>query len=159
MSIHKLSRRGARRLAIQAQLLDATPPGDLVNVVTALTFLQLDPTSAIAPSADLVAWSRLKGDYHRQDLRNALEKDRSMFEYRAMVRPMADLVNLRPLMDEWPREDRPRRWLEDNAAFRGGRPGTVAARRTAAVTRDRGHQPSALAVDGVDEQPQCDTDA
>lgn len=119
MSIHKLSRRGARRLAIQAQLLDATPPGDLVNVVTALTFLQLDPTSAIAPSADLVAWSRLKGDYHRQDLRNALEKDRSMFEYRAMVRPMADLVNLRPLMDEWPREDRPRRWLEDNAAFRG----------------------------------------
>lgn len=42
-----------------AQGLDATRAHDLLAVVGRLTFLQLDPTAAVAPSADLVAWTRL----------------------------------------------------------------------------------------------------
>ena len=44
---------------MRAQLLDAPRPTDLLAVVQRLTLLQIDPTAAIAPSADLVAWSRL----------------------------------------------------------------------------------------------------
>src|SRR5207237_3808961 len=59
VSVHRLTRAQARRIAIRAQLLDARRPTDLLEVVSHLTFLQLDPTPAIAPSADLVAWTRL----------------------------------------------------------------------------------------------------
>ena len=44
---------------MRAQLLDAPRPTSLLAVVERLTLLQIDPTAAIAPSADLVAWSRL----------------------------------------------------------------------------------------------------
>jgi uncharacterized protein len=57
--VHRLTKAQARRLALRAQLLDAARPTDLMSVVERLTLLQIDPTSAIAPSADLVAWSRL----------------------------------------------------------------------------------------------------
>jgi uncharacterized protein YcaQ len=53
--------------------------------------MQLDPTAAIAPSADLVAWSRLGADYDPEHLRTALERDRTLFEHNALVRPMSDL--------------------------------------------------------------------
>jgi uncharacterized protein len=55
----KLGRKEARQLAVRAQLLDASRPTDLVDLVDRLTLLQIDPTAAIAPNADLVAWSRL----------------------------------------------------------------------------------------------------
>ena len=60
---HELSKQEARRIAVRAQLLDARRPTDLLAVVQQLTLLQIDPTAAIAPSADLVAWSRLGSSY------------------------------------------------------------------------------------------------
>jgi len=42
-------------------MLDAPRPTDLLAVVRQLTLLQIDPTAAVAPSADLVAW-RARGD-------------------------------------------------------------------------------------------------
>jgi uncharacterized protein YcaQ len=57
--VHRLTKAQARRIAVRAQLLDARRPTDLLTVVRQLTLLQIDPTAAIAPSADLVAWSRL----------------------------------------------------------------------------------------------------
>ena len=99
--VRRLSREEARRIAIRAQLLDADRPRDLAGVVDRLTFLQLDPTAAIAPSADLVAWSRLGERYAPAELQAGVERDRTLFEHRmqptvteprlAMVRPMADL--------------------------------------------------------------------
>ena len=52
----QLSRDEARQLAVRG-LLDATRPSDLVDLVDRLTLLQIDPTAAIAPNADLVAWA------------------------------------------------------------------------------------------------------
>ena len=41
---------------------------DLLEVVTQLAFVQVDPTAAVAPTADLVAWSRLGGGYRPEHL-------------------------------------------------------------------------------------------
>jgi hypothetical protein len=124
-----LTRQQARRIAIRAQLLDARRPTDLLAVVGHLTFLQLDPTAAIAPSADLVAWTRLGGAYRPEQLTQALERDRSLYEVRAIVRPTADLPLHLAEMAVWPFADedrrrwpppgpRAQRWLDANDAFR-----------------------------------------
>ena len=91
MSVHRLTKAQARRIAVRAQLLDAPRPTDLLAVVQQLTLLQLDPTAAVAPSADLVAWSRLGSAYRPEHLKQALEHDRTLFEHNALVRPMGDL--------------------------------------------------------------------
>src|SRR5262245_45417235 len=118
MEPHRLSREDARRIAIRAQLLDAARPTDLLEVVDRLTFLQIDPTAAIAPSADLVAWSRLGAEYRPEDLQRALEDDRSLFEYDALIRPMDDLRLFLAEMAtplHWPKA---RDWLAANDRFR-----------------------------------------
>ncbi|HJU96625.1 MAG TPA: hypothetical protein VJ644_01500, partial [Jiangellaceae bacterium] len=74
MGVRRLGRDEVRQLAVRAQLLDAERPTGLVGLVDHLTLLQVDPTAAIAPNADLVAWSRLGGSYQLVDdnpLRNA----------------------------------------------------------------------------------------
>jgi uncharacterized protein len=91
MTVHRLTREEARRVAVGAQLLDADRPDSLLELVERLTFLQVDPTAAIAPSADLVAWSRLGAAYRPEDLQRALEADRTLFEHNALIRPMSDL--------------------------------------------------------------------
>jgi uncharacterized protein YcaQ len=128
-SAHRLTKARARRVAVHAQLLDARRPTDLLEVVSHLTFLQLDPTAAIAPSADLVAWTRLGDAYRPEHLTQALERDRTLYEVRAIVRPTADLGLHLAEMAAWPFADakgrqvavpgpRAHRWLEENDAFR-----------------------------------------
>ena len=87
----RLSVDQARRIAIHAQLLDLPRPTDLVEVVQRLTLLQIDPTAAIAPSADLVLWSRLGSSYDPADLTRALEHDRTLVETVAFVRSPQDV--------------------------------------------------------------------
>jgi hypothetical protein len=116
--VHRLTKEQARRVAVRAQLLDAPRPVDLLEVVRRLTLLQIDPTAAIAPSADLVAWSRLGAAYRPADLRRALEDDRTLFEHNALVRPAADLGLVLARAVEWPRHERPRVWLRENDRFR-----------------------------------------
>ncbi|MFE9692731.1 DNA glycosylase AlkZ-like family protein [Micromonospora sp. NPDC005806] len=118
MTTHRLDRTTARRLAVRAQLLDAHRPTDLLAVVDRLTFLQLDPTAAVAPNADLVAWTRLGAAYQPSHLTRALEGERALFEQRAMVRPMADLGLHLAEMAAWPEDARRRDWLAVNDAFR-----------------------------------------
>ncbi len=74
MNVHKLSRTDARRLAVRAQLLDAHRPGGMLDVVRRLTLLQNDPATAVAPSADLVLWSRLGSSYSPVQLRDAIDE-------------------------------------------------------------------------------------
>ena len=118
MSVLRLSKEAARRIAVQAQVLDARRPTELVEMVTHLTFLQIDPTAAIAPAADLVAWSRLGSEYRPEQLRQALEEDRTLFEHNALVRPMSDAGLVLAEAQEWPTYEKSRVWLRDNDSFR-----------------------------------------
>ena len=117
-SVHRLTQAQARRIAVRAQLLDAPRPTDLLAVVERLTLLQIDPTAAIAPSADLVAWSRLGSGYRPDHLRQALEQDRTLFEHNALVRPIGDLGLYLAGAADWPTYERTRAWIRDNDAFR-----------------------------------------
>jgi uncharacterized protein YcaQ len=116
--VHRLSKAQARRIAIRAQLLDASRPTDLVDVVQRLTMLQVDPTAAIAPNADLVAWSRLGSAYRPDHLRQALEQDRTLFEHNALVRPMSDVGLYLAGAADQPSYERSRVWLRENDRFR-----------------------------------------
>ena len=80
--------------------------------------LQIDPTAAIAPSADLVAWSRLGSTYRPADLTHALEQDRTLFELDAMVRHVDDLGLYLAGTAEFPTYERSRAWFRDNDSFR-----------------------------------------
>jgi hypothetical protein len=116
--VHRLTKGQARRIAVRAQLLDAPRPTELLTVVQQLTLLQIDPTAAIAPSADLVAWSRLGSAYQPADLEQAVEQDRTLFEHNALVRPMGDLGLYLAGAADWPPWERTRAWLRDNDRFR-----------------------------------------
>lgn len=78
-------------------------------MVRHLTLLQIDPTAAIAPNADLVAWSRLGSSYSPRDLVAALE-NRTLIELQALIRPREDLALFRAEMAEWPGRGVLREW-------------------------------------------------
>ncbi|MBX3099612.1 MAG: YcaQ family DNA glycosylase [Salinibacterium sp.] len=114
----ELTREQARRIAVRAQLLDARQPTDLVETIRQLTFVQVEPTAAVAPTADLVLWSRLGAGYDPGDLTTALEKDFSLFELAFFVRPMDDLALFKAEMAGPPPYEKTARWLDDNVEFR-----------------------------------------
>src|SRR5436190_13153717 len=116
--MHRLTKAEARRIAVRAQLLDAPRPTDLLTVVRRLTLLQIDPTAAIAPSADLVAWSRLGSKYQPTDLTQALENDRTLFEHNALVRHMSDLGLYLAGARTARSHERTHAWIRDNDRFR-----------------------------------------
>jgi uncharacterized protein len=116
--MHRLTKAQARRIAVRAQMLDAPRPTELLAVVQQLTLLQVDPTAAIAPNADLVAWSRLGSAYQPEHLKQALEQDRTLLEHNALIRPMSDLGLYLAGASDWPDYERTRAWLRDNDHFR-----------------------------------------
>ncbi len=116
--MHRLTKAQARRIAVRAQLLDTPRPTDLLEVVRQLTLLQIDPTSAVAPSADLVLWSRLGSSYQPGQLKQALEADRTLFELDALIRPMDDLGLYLAGAADRPVYERSREWVRENDALR-----------------------------------------
>ena len=116
MGVRRLDRDEARQVAVRAQLLDATRATDLVDLVDRLTLLQIDPTAAIAPNADLVAWSRLGASYQPVQLTRALEVDRTVFELRAFVRPMTAVALHVPEQTRYTASLQA--WVEANDGFR-----------------------------------------
>ena len=108
-TVHQLSRQDARRVAVRAQLLTSQRPTELLAVVRRLTALQLDPVSAVAPSADLVAWSRLGTAYHADHLKAAIA-DQRIIELRAYLRPAEDIAAYRANMAAWPGTGELRDW-------------------------------------------------
>ena len=124
MTAHQLSRSEARRIVVRAQLLDAHRPADLFDVVRRLGLLQHDPTAAVAPSAQLVVWSRLGSAYSPTELDEALE-EQSLLELHGFVRPAEDLALFRADMAVWPEHLGAKpyhrslgEWLEDNEGCR-----------------------------------------
>jgi uncharacterized protein YcaQ len=118
VTVHTLTKEQARRIAVRAQLLDAARPTDLLEVVRRLTFLQIDPTAAVAPSADLVAWSRLGSSYRPEQLTQALEVDRTLFEFNALIRPMSDVGLYLAGAGGRRTHESVRAWLRANDRFR-----------------------------------------
>ena len=94
---------------MRAQRLDRSRPSGLLDVVRQLTLLRMEPTAAIAPSADLVVWSRLGSSYAPAELDAALA-ERKLTELRGMIRPSEDLVLYRAAMAEWPGRGELRDW-------------------------------------------------
>ncbi|RKT79477.1 hypothetical protein DFJ68_2950 [Terracoccus luteus] len=118
MVVHRLSLEQARRIAVHAQWLDLPRPTDLVDVVERLTLLQIDPTAAIAPNADLVLWSRLGRAYDPADLVAALERDRTLVETVAYVRVPDDVPAAIAEVRETEPYPQMARWLAVNEPFR-----------------------------------------
>jgi uncharacterized protein YcaQ len=112
--VHQLSRADARRIAVRAQLLDGTRPTDLAGTVRHLTLLQNDLTAAVAPSAELVSWSRLGSSCPRHAVTDAFE-EQALIELHGMLRPAEDLVLYRAEMAEWPGVGEVPAWVEGQA--------------------------------------------
>lgn len=116
--VHHLSVGEARRIAVHAQLLDAPRPTELIGVVERLTILQIDPTAAIAPNADLVLWSRLGSGYDPADLVEAVEHDRSLVETVAYLRSPRDLPAVIAEVRDAAAPASMTAWLRSNDPFR-----------------------------------------
>ena len=84
----------------------------------ALGAVQRYPYADIAPSADLVLWSRVGSRYEPDDLQRALEVDRTLMELGGSIRPMEDLALFRAQMARPAFYEKPREWLEINGEFR-----------------------------------------
>ena len=145
---------------MRAQLLDAERPSGLLDLVRHLAMLQLDPIAAVAPSADLVAWSRLGSSYSTTELRDALA-DRTLVELQAVVRPAEDLALYRADMVDWPGTgelrdwQRHRRdWVKANDATRRDILARLEASGTPGDACAPGHLREALGVHRMDRQPQ-----
>jgi uncharacterized protein YcaQ len=110
--VHQLSRTDARRIAVRAQLLTRDRPTDLVETVRQLSLLQVEPTRAIAPSAELVMWSRLGSSFSPQDLWDAVDEQR-LFELHQTLRVADDIALFRAEMAAWPGTGRLRPWQEE----------------------------------------------
>jgi uncharacterized protein YcaQ len=116
MEPHQLSSADARRIAVQAQLLDEPRPTDLLEVVRHLALVQLNPTKAIAPSEDLLLWSRLGSSYAPADL-TALVDDGLLIEHKMTVRPREYASLIRADMADWPGPGQLREWQLENAEW------------------------------------------
>ena len=103
---------------MHAQLLDVPRPSDLVQTVERLTFLQIDPTAAIAPSADLVLWSRLGKRYDPADLVRALEHDHTLVETVAFIRSPQDVPAVIAEIRDGEQHPFITEWLAANDSFR-----------------------------------------
>ncbi|HEX2194318.1 MAG TPA: crosslink repair DNA glycosylase YcaQ family protein [Candidatus Limnocylindria bacterium] len=121
--MRSLSLAEARRLAVMSQQLAGARPRGILDVVSRLTRVQVDPTAIVERAERLTLWSRL-GAYDRDELRRLLEDEpRRLFEYNAYLLAVDDLPLHRPFMRRYPPTDYTRgryiaRWLADNRAFR-----------------------------------------
>jgi uncharacterized protein len=117
-----LSRRRARQLAVMSQQLDAPRRRSIMDVITGLTEVQMDPTSVVARTEHLVLFGRLGPSFRVGELERLLWQERALFEYRAHILPTADLAIHRISMRRyphgpWKRHRYVREWLEANDAF------------------------------------------
>ena len=111
-TVHELSRTEARRIAVRAQLLTKERPTDLSETVRQLSLVQLEPTNAIAPSAELVLWSRLGSAFDPQEMWDAVDEQR-LIELHQTLRVADDIALFRAEMAEWAGSGELHGWKKD----------------------------------------------
>jgi uncharacterized protein YcaQ len=104
------------------QLLDAPRSRSIEEVVRRLGEVQMDPTSVVARTEQLVLFSRLGRRFRVAELERLLWRDRALFEYWAHIVPTDDLPIHRISMRRYPHGTWKRRayvrdWLQANDAF------------------------------------------
>jgi uncharacterized protein YcaQ len=115
--VHELTQADARRICVQAQLLDLPRPSEVLEVVRHLMVLQAEPTAPLgAPSADLVLWSRLGSAYDRAELADLVDQQ-LLIDHQGFYRPSEDIALFRAEMSVWPGREPLREWQRDNAAW------------------------------------------
>ncbi|HEY2644988.1 MAG TPA: crosslink repair DNA glycosylase YcaQ family protein [Galbitalea sp.] len=114
-----LSREEARRIAVRAARLDASPPDDLLELVRELAMLRVELTTTVAPAADHICWSRLGDSYRPADLTRAVSQG-LLFERGWMLRPMSDLGLYLASMRTWADRTNTRGWIDANSDFAQG---------------------------------------
>jgi uncharacterized protein YcaQ len=120
----ELTREQARRIAVRAQLLDASRPvegSSILDVVRHLAFLQYDLTRAVAPSQHVVLWSRLGASYDPRELQDLLDSQ-EIIELHMVLRPASDIALFTAEMAAWPTagtwEQRIADWVTANGGCR-----------------------------------------
>lgn len=111
-----LSRQQAGRIAVRAQLLTARRPSGLLPMVQHLGSLQIEHTAYVAPTAHVVAWSRLGSAYRPEDLDDAVAAG-DLVEILMRLIPAADVAAYRAEMANWPGDEPLREWQEDGARW------------------------------------------
>ncbi len=105
---------------MRSQLLDGSAR-TILDTVSQLGFLQIDPISTVAPPQQLVLWSRL-GPYDRAELARLLWTERRLFEWNAYIWPIESLPLVRARMGrrrtKYAWERRSQEFLKENAGFR-----------------------------------------
>lgn len=127
-------------LAITKQHLAGKIPNNkgrsaIMSAMDDMRYLQLDPTSAVAPSHLLVLWSRL-GSFRESDLESLQWEDKKLFEYwahRASIVLTEDYPFYLARMKKFPISEslwgkRLRAWMEDNSELRERVLGEIRAR-------------------------------
>lgn len=119
-----ISQQQARRLAITAQHLDAprlvADEANVMSVLLALRYVQIDPVNVVAPSHEIVLWSRL-GIGTEPVLDDLLNRQRRLFEYSlaaAAIVLTEDYRLYRAFMDAYPSYPEMATWVEANHALR-----------------------------------------
>ncbi|HPF81365.1 DNA glycosylase AlkZ-like family protein [Nostocoides australiense] len=111
---HRLTAVQARRIVVRAQLLARSRPTSLLEVVRHLAAVQVDNCRHVAPSHELVLWSRLGAQFDVAEVDRRLA-DGSLIEIGGMLRPGEDIALYRAEMAAWPGGERP--WQQDLAEW------------------------------------------
>ena len=120
------------------------------------------PDAAVAPSADLVAWSRLGSAYDPAELRRRAGRAAGWSSCRGMIRPAEDIALFRAEMAAWPGSGELRDWQEACRDWVRGQRRAAAPTSSSGCARD-GPLPSralpdtcvrAVAVERLDQQPE-----
>ena len=118
-----ISRQAAQRLAIASQRLSSPRPradaATVMSLLRALRYVQLDPVSVVAPSHEIVLWSRL-GMGANAVIDDLLSRQRKLFEYSlaaAAIVLTEDWPMYRAFMDAYPTYPEMSTWVGANHAL------------------------------------------
>ena len=116
--VQRLTRKQARRIAVRAQLLDAPRPTRSARGRRAADVPAGRPDRGDRAERRPRRLEPPRPAYRPEHLRAALEQDRTLFEFNALVRPMSDLGLYLADDGALAGRGRQREWLRDNDRFR-----------------------------------------